>query len=53
MPYDVALADAAKADADRIYAWVATEAPVSGPPQWFEQLIDALYSLEQLPDVTH
>jgi plasmid stabilization system protein ParE len=48
MACKVALADAAKADADRIYAWITAEAPVRGP-EWFEELIDSLYSLEQLP----
>jgi hypothetical protein len=51
--YQVALADSAKADANRIYDWVVGQAPVRGP-EWFEELIDSLYSLEtasqSLPD---
>ncbi len=42
------LADAAKADASRIYDWVLEEAPVRGR-EWFEEPIKCLYSLEQLP----
>lgn len=48
MPYQVALADSAKADMERIYDWVVGQAPVRGP-EWFKELIDSLYSLEQLP----
>lgn len=49
MAYQVALADSAKADANRIYDWVVEQAPVRGP-EWFEELIDSLYSLEELPN---
>jgi predicted transcriptional regulator len=45
--YQVALADSAKADANQIYDWVVARAPVRGP-EWFEELIDCLYSLEEL-----
>lgn len=31
-----------------IYGWVVDQAPVRGP-EWFKELIDSLYSLEQLP----
>jgi plasmid stabilization system protein ParE len=48
MPCKVVLADTAKADADRMYAWITAEAPVHGP-QWFEELTDSLHSLERLP----
>jgi len=46
--YQVALADAAKADAYRIYDWVVERAPLQGA-QWFDELIVCLYSLEDLP----
>jgi plasmid stabilization system protein ParE len=46
--YRVALADTAKADADHIYDWVVERAPLRGP-EWFEDLIDCLYSLENHP----
>ena len=49
MAYQVVLADSAKADANRIYDWVVERAPVRGP-EWFEELIDSLYTLEQLPN---
>ena len=48
MAYRVVLADSAKADADRLYDWVVEKAPIRGPA-WFEELTDALYSLNQLP----
>ncbi len=48
MAYQVALADSAKADANQIYDWVIERAPVRGP-EWFEELIDCLHSLENLP----
>ena len=48
MAYQVALADSAKADAERIYDWVTAKAPLRGPV-WFQELIDSLYSLDQLP----
>jgi len=46
--YQVALADTAKADVNQIYDWVIEQAPRRGP-EWFEELIDCLYSLEELP----
>ena len=49
MAYQVVLADSAKTDANRIYDWVTERAPVRGP-EWFEELIDSLYTLEQLPN---
>ena len=49
MAYKVALADSAKADVIRIYDSVIEQAPIRGP-EWFEELIDSLYSLEQLPN---
>ena len=48
MAYQVALTDSAKADTDSIYRWVMSQAPGRGP-EWFEGLLEALYSLEQLP----
>lgn len=48
MAYQVVLADAAKAEASQIYDWVVERAPMRGP-EWFEDLIDCLYSLEELP----
>ena len=47
MRYQVTLADEAKADANRIYDRVVEKATVRGP-EWFEELIDSLYSLETL-----
>ena len=46
--YRVVLADAAKADVHLIYDWVLERAPIRGP-EWFDDLMDCLYSLEQLP----
>ena len=48
MAYQVALTDSAKADANQIYDWVTERAPLRGP-EWFEELIDCLYSLEEMP----
>ena len=48
MGYQVVLADTAKADANRIYEWVVERAPLRGS-EWFEELIDRLFSLEELP----
>ena len=48
MAYPVVLADTAKADANRLYDWVVERAPLRGP-EWFEELIDCLYSLNELP----
>ncbi len=49
MAYQVVLAETAKADANEIYDWVLERAPNRGPA-WFEELVDCLYSLEQLPN---
>ena len=46
--YKVVLADSAEADANGIYDWVIERAPIRGP-MWFEELIDCLYSLEEMP----
>jgi plasmid stabilization system protein ParE len=46
--YQVVLADTAKADANEIYDWVVERSPIRGP-EWFSELIDCLYSLEELP----
>jgi plasmid stabilization system protein ParE len=46
--YQVVLADAAKADTNQIYDWVVKRAPIRGP-EWFEELVECLYSLEELP----
>jgi plasmid stabilization system protein ParE len=46
--YQVVLAETAKADANEIYDWVVERAPIRGP-EWFSELIDRLYSLEELP----
>lgn len=46
--YQVVLADAAKADANHIHDWVVERAPIRGP-EWFEELVECLYSLEELP----
>jgi len=48
MDYDVVLADSAKADADSIYRKVVEAAPIRGP-EWFEELLDSLRSLKNLP----
>ena len=48
MAYQVGLASSAKADTNQIYDWVIERAPLRGPA-WFEELIDCLYSLEELP----
>ena len=48
MAYQVVLAETAKADANQIYDWIVWKASVRGP-NWFEELIDCLYSLEQFP----
>ena len=47
--YHVALADSAKADADDIYKRIVAEAPLRGP-QWFEELMASLYSLDRFPN---
>jgi plasmid stabilization system protein ParE len=46
--YRVVLADTAKDDASQIYDWVAEGSAVNGP-EWFEELIEHLHSLENLP----
>jgi len=46
--YRVALADSAKADAEKIYRYVVDAAPLQGA-EWFEELMDALHSLDRLP----
>lgn len=48
MAYRVVLAETAKADAHQIYDWVAERSPVRGP-EWFEELMEHLNSLEKLP----
>lgn len=48
MAWQVALADTAKADAGSIYDWVVERAPFRGP-EWFDELMDCLYSLEDMP----
>lgn len=48
MAYQVALADTAKADANSIYDWVSKKAPLRGP-EWFEELLDCMYSLAEMP----
>ena len=49
MAYQIILADTAKADADQIYDWLFERAPVRGP-EWFEELMDCIYSLEFMPN---
>ena len=41
MAYQVALADTAKADANRIYDWVVERAPLRGP-EWFDVTVHNL-----------
>jgi plasmid stabilization system protein ParE len=48
MEYRVVLADAAKADAETLYQCVIERAPLRGP-EWFEKLLDCLYSLNNSP----
>lgn len=48
MAYQVALTDSAKADANQIFEWVVQRAAIRGQ-EWFDELIDCLYSLEQQP----
>lgn len=48
MAYQVVLADSAKADANAVYDWVVERAPIRGQ-EWFDELIDCLYSLEAMP----
>ncbi len=49
MAYQIVLADTATADANEIYDWVAQRATIRGP-EWFEELMDCLYSLESFPN---
>ena len=49
MAYQIVLANTAKADADQIYDWLFERAPVRGP-EWFEELMDCIYSLELMPN---
>ncbi|MGD0910138.1 MAG: type II toxin-antitoxin system RelE/ParE family toxin [Candidatus Acidiferrales bacterium] len=49
MQYRVVLADSAKADAERLYQWVTERAPLRGP-EWFDRLLDSLYSLDHSPN---
>jgi mRNA-degrading endonuclease RelE of RelBE toxin-antitoxin system len=46
--YRVGLADSAKADADAIYKPIIAAAILRGA-EWFEELMDYLYTLETLP----
>jgi plasmid stabilization system protein ParE len=48
MVYSVALADAAKADADLLYARIVAAAPLRGP-LWFEELLQSIESLSRMP----
>jgi len=48
MEYRVVLADSAKADAESLYRWVIERAALRGP-EWFEGLMDCLYSLNHSP----
>jgi plasmid stabilization system protein ParE len=48
MQYRVALADAAKADADMLYTRIAAAAPLRGP-LWFEELLQSIQSLSRMP----
>jgi plasmid stabilization system protein ParE len=48
MEYRVVLADSAKADAESLYQWVIERAPLRGP-EWFEGLMECLYSLNHSP----
>ncbi len=47
MAYQVVVTETAKADANQIYDGVVERAPVRGP-EWFEELVECLYSLERL-----
>lgn len=48
MEYRVVLADSARADAESLYQWVIEKAPLRGP-EWFDKLLDCLYSLNRSP----
>ena len=49
MAYAVRLTPRAAGDAERIYRRVVEEAPLKGQ-EWYNRLIDTLYSLETFPD---
>jgi plasmid stabilization system protein ParE len=49
MEYRVVLADSARTDAESLYQWVIERAPLRGP-EWFEELMDSLYSLDRNPN---
>jgi plasmid stabilization system protein ParE len=49
MAYAVRLTPRAAGDAERIYCRVVQDAPLKGQ-EWYNRLIDALYSLETFPD---
>ena len=46
--YRVGLADSAKVDADAIYKTIVAAATLRGA-EWFEKLMDGLYTLENVP----
>jgi len=48
MPYRIVLADSAKTDTENIHRWVTEQAPLRGS-EWFEKLLDCLYSLAENP----
>jgi hypothetical protein len=48
MEYRVVLADSAKADAESLYQWAIGRAPLRGP-EWFDKLLDSLYSHTDSP----
>lgn len=48
MGYQAVLSETAEGDAGQIYDWIIERAPSRGP-KWFGELVDSLYSLEQLP----
>jgi len=48
MEQHVVLADAAKVDAENLYRWAIEKAPLRGP-EWFEKLLESLYSLNHNP----
>ena len=48
MVYRAVLSETAEGDAGQIYDWIIEHAPSRGL-EWFGELVDSLYSLEQLP----
>lgn len=48
MVYQVEIADTARADANAIYDWVTERGGQPGA-DWYEELVESLYSLEMLP----